>query len=623
MSLVAVQNLSCTQGVKPLFDSISFAIAPGDKIALIGVNGCGKSTLLSELRESVDTANPAIILKQGLKVTYLSQVPVFDPADSILDHLFGSDTAVARAIREYELCLDRMRTDTSDELSRQFESAMAQMELLDAWTYESRVTSILNELHIHQLTQLMGTLSGGMLKKIELARLFFEDTDLIIMDEPTNHLDIETIDWLETTLKRMNVALLMVTHDRYFLDKVCTHIFEIDQQSLFAYRGDYATFLEQRAQRYSIQEKAEDSIKSVLRVELEWLKRGPKARSTKQKARKDRIAEMMDRKVFSKDNVLELGVATRRLGNKILALKDISKSFQGRSVLDHFSYEFKHGEKIGILGPNGAGKTTLLNVIAQRISPDSGEVDCGINTVFGYFEQNSDFFDPDQTIYEHVKEVGDQITLHDGTQLSAAKLLERFLFPSSSLSTAIGKLSGGERRRLHLVCMLLGNPNFLLFDEPTNDLDVVTLSVLESFLINFQGCVVIISHDRYFMDRVVDHLLIFNGDGTTSHFWGGYTDYADTLAEIAKAQTRSSEPIALPLLPIVKKKQLSFKEQQELKRLEAEIEALEAEKVELAALFSSGEGSSVAYQAAGKRLKDIEFDLQDRLPRWEVLAEMA
>ena len=629
MSLLSIHNLTCIQGVKTLFENITFGIEPGDKIALIGVNGCGKSTLLSLMASSMESPHPSIVMKQGLKVTFLPQIPVFNPEDTILDHLFRSETPTAKVIRDYQLCLAKMEEGTTSALEKELSHVMEQMDLLGAWSYEAQVTSILNELHIHHLTQKMSTLSGGMIKKISLAQVFFEQTDLLIMDEPTNHLDIETIDWLESMLKSMSCALLMVTHDRYFLNKICTKIFEIDQQSLFVYKGNYQTFLEQRDLRYSVQKKEEETIRSVLRVELEWLSRGPKARSTKQKARKDRIDEMVSRNTFSEDKVLELGVSGRRLGKKILVLKHVAKKFGKKTVIRDFSYTFRGGEKIGILGPNGAGKTTLLNIITDRLPADSGEVDVGVNTVFGYFDQHSLEFDLEMSIFAHVKQYGEFITLHDGTQLSASKLLERFLFPSQMLKTPIGKLSGGERRRLHLVCLLLTNPNFLLFDEPTNDLDVITLSVLEDFLQNFAGCVIIISHDRYFMDRAVDQLLIFKGDGTISHFWGGYTDYVDTMKDLAKAaKLKSSQapPPSSPLtssLPPEKKRQLTNKEQQEFKKLDGEIEKLEVEKRSLNALFTSGEGTPEEYEKAGKRLKDVEAVLREKLARWEELAEFA
>lgn len=628
MSLISVQNLSCSQGAKLLFENVSFGIQPGDKIALVGVNGSGKSTLLSQIARVSQTRNPHIIVKQNLKITLLPQIPAFNPEDTILDHLFRSDNAAAKAVREYQFCLARMETEKSPLLEAQLARAASEMDRLQAWAYEDRVASILKELDIHHLTQKMNTLSGGMIKKVALAQLFFEETDLLILDEPTNHLDIDTIDWLENKLKTLPVTLLMVTHDRYFLDKICTRILEIDQQTLFSYQGNYQTFLEQRAQRYSAMQKEQEDIRTVLRVELEWLKRGPKARSTKQKARKERIKDMMARKTFSEEKVLELGVTGRRLGSKILELEKVTKVFGDRFIIRNFSYTFTKGEKIGILGPNGAGKTTLLNLIAGRLKPDSGDIETGVNTVFGYFDQHSMVFDPDMTVYDHVTQYGQYLTLHDGTRLSAGKLLERFLFPSNSLKTPIGKLSGGERRRLHLVCLLLTNPNFLLFDEPTNDLDVLTLSVLEDFLLNFAGCFIVISHDRYFMDRVVDHLLIFDGKGNISHFWGSYTDYADTLNDMA-ALTRP-RPSTVPERTDIpapasaaKKKHLSNWEAKELKTLEEEIGRLESEKNRLSELFSFGTAPPGEYERAGKRLKEIDELLDKKLARWEELAELA
>lgn len=612
MSILSVQNLSCTQGIKTLFENISFGIEPGDKIALIGVNGSGKTTLLSHITSCNTDRNPSIVTKQNLKITHLAQLPTFNPEDTILDHLFKSETLTAKAIRAYHLCIEKLETETGPVMNKEFEDATAQMDLHQAWDYESRVTSILNELNIHHLSQQMKTLSGGMIKKIGLAQVFFEETDLLILDEPTNHLDIDTINWLENTLKRMQGTLLMVTHDRYFLDKICTKIIEIDQQKLFTYNGNYQVFLEQKDLRYAIQQKEDQSLQSVLRVELEWLKRGPKARSTKQKARKDRIADMVSRNTYTEDTVLELGVAGRRLGKKILELKDITKKFDDKTVISKFTYTFKQGEKIGILGPNGAGKTTLLNIISERIQPDSGTVDVGVNTVFGYFDQHSISFDLNMSVLEHVKLFGEHITLHDGTLLSAAKLLERFLFPSSSLKTKIGKLSGGERRRLHMVCMLLSNPNFLLFDEPTNDLDITTLSVLEDFLLHFAGCVIVISHDRYFMDRVVDQLLIFKDKGHVTHFWGGYTDYIDTLKEMAKIPTQKT----LPSTPRTNQS----KDPKELKKIETEIEKLEKEIKTLNNYLGTGAHSPEDYAKTGKQLKELSNQLEQKFARWEELA---
>ena len=504
MSLLSVKDLSCSQAIKVLFENATFGINENDKIALIGPNGCGKTTLLTLLSEVTQDTHPNIATQNGLTIAYLNQKLKFNPAHTIQEHLFESEDPAIKALRYYQKCLMEYQENQTPDTEDAFTNASSEMDRLDAWEYEDRVSCILKELNITNMDQHMRDLSGGMLKKISLAQFFFNKADLLILDEPTNHLDIKTIEWLEGMLAASKSALLMVTHDRYFLDKVCNKVFEIDQQQLFVYNGNYQIYLEQRDQRYAAQNKHEQSIQSVLRVELAWLRRGPKARSTKQKARKERIHTMIDRKMVTPEQVLSLNVKERRLGKKICELKHVTKTFDTRPIITDFSYIFKQGERIGILGPNGTGKTTLLNLIMGILEPDSGEVDVGINTLFGYFDQHSKEFNLDQTIYEHVTEIGTQITNHEGRLISAAKLLEQFLFPSSMLKTPIGKLSGGEKRRLHLVCLLLKNPNFLLFDEPTNDLDIQTLSVLEDFLASFAGCVIVITHDRYFMDRVVD-----------------------------------------------------------------------------------------------------------------------
>lgn len=628
MNLMSVQNLSCSQGAKTLFKDISFGINAGEKIALIGVNGCGKTTLLSILANITNQPNDAISTKRNLKISYLAQMPIFNPEDTIITHLFASNTPTAQIIKAYEQCLELLESDKSPATQKQLSEITSKMDLLNAWEYEARVRSVLNELEIHHLDQPMKTLSGGMIKKIALAQIFLQDVDLLILDEPTNHLDIKTIEWLENTLKRFNATLLMVTHDRYFLDKICTRILEIDQQKLFSYEGNYEKFLEQKEFRYQNQQKEASNIQAILRVELAWLKRGPKARSTKQKARKERINSMLNNQTFSKEQVLELNTSGRRLGKKILKLTNINKSFDDLNVIKDFSYTFSLEEKIGIIGPNGSGKTTLLNIISQKIKPDQGTVDIGVNTVFGYFDQHSMEFDLNKPIYEHIKNYGEYIQMPDGSKITAAKLLERFLFDSSTFKTPIGKLSGGERRRLHLVCMLLKNPNFLLFDEPTNDLDIKTLSILEDFLINFKGCLIIISHDRYFMDRVVDNLLVFEGQGKITKFTGSYTEYAEAKKELDKIE--AAKNITAPkktekqitTVPIERKKLTNF-EQQEMKKLELEIEKLETEKKQLEAVFTNSEATPEDYLITGKKLKEITPRLNTMLNRWEDLAERA
>jgi ABC transport system ATP-binding/permease protein len=627
MSLLSVNNLTCTQAIKTLFENATFGIEPGDKIAVIGTNGSGKTTLLSLLAQSTQSACNEIAIKKSLRITYLPQQFIFNPEHTILDHLFRSNTPVAQAIRSYQECLNQFNENPTQETESALTSATSKMDHINAWDYEERVSSILRELNIYEFSQKMKDLSGGMQKKIALAQAFFEETDLLILDEPTNHLDITTIEWLEGMLSRQASAIVMVTHDRYFLNKVCTKILEIDQQRLFVYKGNYQTYLEQREQRYSAQDKHEKSIQSVLRVELAWLSRGPKARSTKQKARKQNIDKLLSRKTYDTEEKLDLNTGYRRLGKKILELKDISKSFDEQRVIDSFSYSFKRGERIGILGPNGAGKTTLLNLIMERIAPDSGCVDAGINTAFGYFDQHSQVFDLNMSIYKHVSQIGSQITCHDGTILSASKLLERFLFPSSTLKTPIGKLSGGERRRLHLVCLLLKNPNFLLFDEPTNDLDIQTLSVLEDFLLSFSGCVIIISHDRYFMDRVVDQLLVFNMQGKISSFSGNYSEYMSELKvakSIANKKANTPPPstgIDANTSPPPEKKRLTYREQEELKQLEKEIDSLENDKKKIDKVFTNIKSSADDYASAGKQIKEISEALELKIERWETLAE--
>jgi ABC transport system ATP-binding/permease protein len=628
MSLLSVKNMSVSQNIKTLFENATFGVDEKDKVAVIGPNGCGKTTLLTILANHEKSPEYNIVTNQGLSISYLAQTLDFNPDHTIKTHLFQSPSPAAKAMRDYQECLDNYQDAPNTKTEEALTEATDQMNHLDAWEYEARVSSILSELNIKDLDQEMKDLSGGMLKKVALAQVFFEQTDLLILDEPTNHLDLSTIEWLEGMLQRYQSALIMVTHDRYFLDKVCTKVFEIDQQKFFVYRGNYQTYLEQRELRYAEQDKHEQSIQSVLKVELAWLRRGPKARSTKQKARKERIGTMLQRDTYSPEQTLELNVSERRLGKKICELKEISKSFDSRKIIDDFSYTFKKGERIGILGPNGAGKTTLLNLIMSKLSPDTGEVDVGVNTVFGYFDQHSQNFDLEMTIFEHVNQIGSQIKRPDGSTVSVSKLLEQFLFPSQMLKTQIGKLSGGEKRRLYLVCLLLENPNFLLFDEPTNDLDIQTLSVLENFLETFAGCVIVISHDRYFMDRVVDRLFVFNSKAQITPFDGNYTDYSDTL-KVIQAMSNSTGNKA----PASEKKQddreketsvkLNNKERETLKRLEKEIDKLESEKAKLNDLFSLGTASSEDYADAGKRLKSITEDLENKLTVWTDLAERA
>ncbi|RAP33897.1 ABC transporter ATP-binding protein [Candidatus Marinamargulisbacteria bacterium SCGC AG-410-N11] len=632
MILLSVQNLSYSVGSKDLYKDVSFGIEEGDKIALVGINGSGKSTLLNQIVDFNQSDQNNVKKKKGLSVSYLSQDISYHDNDTILDYLFCGHSPVALLIKDYQACLDQLSREGNQDLTDRLANLSTKMDLANAWEYQDRVRSILKELNISNLNQRMSDLSGGMRKKVRLAQVFFEDSDLIILDEPTNHLDIPTIEWLESMLVRYHKSLLMVTHDRYFLDNICNRILEIDNQKVFKYKGNYQSYLAQREQRYQAVVKADQRTQSILRVELQWLKRGPKARSTKQKARKDRIETLMSQDRFSPDKVLNIEVEGRRLGKKVLSLKNVSKSFDDKQVLNEFCYTFKQRERIGIIGPNGVGKTTLLKIITEQIKPDSGEIDCGINTVFGYFDQTNDVLDPDQTIFEHVNEIGSAIKLANGQIVSASKMLERFLFPSNTLKTPVGKLSGGEKRRLQLVCMLLKNPNFLLFDEPTNDLDIITLSILEDFLLEFSGCTIIVSHDRYFMDRVVDSLFVFDQNSAIQRFMGSYTDYIDTLKDINSIQKEKDRQNQHPQVkksnqwqtkdkPSIKKK-MTYKEKIELQEVEIKLETLETKKKQLTeSLYESK--TAINFEDVGKELKTIEQELDRLYERWEYLIELS
>lgn len=612
MPILSIKNLSCIQGIKVLFENATFAIEKHDKVAIVGPNGCGKSSLLKQIQHAAATPSKHISTQKGLKVAALLQEPLFEPEHRIQEALKHAQLPSAQIIYRYEHTLKHYQDQACAASEAAFLAASEAMDAFNLWDYEEQVTSVLATLGIHNLNHKLKDLSGGMRKKIALAQLALEDVDVLILDEPTNHLDIVTIEWLEAMIKKSKVTLLMVTHDRYFLDRLCSKIIEIDQQRIYMHPGNYQYYLEQRNQRYLAQEKQENRMQSILRVELEWLKRGPKARSSKQKARKDRIESMKIRHIQGPENQLELGVIKSQLGNKILELKNISKSFGAKRVVDDFSFVFEKGDKIGIIGPNGAGKTSLLNLIMQKVKPDSGQIDVGVHTKIAYFDQHSADVDEEATIYEYVLEIGRFITRSDGVQVSASQLLETFLFPSAMLKTPIKKLSGGEKRRLHLVCLLLKNPNFLLFDEPSNDFDIQTLSVLEDFLILFSGVIVIVSHDRYFMDRVVETLLLLKPDGKIEPFQGNYSAYAETINHDEK------KPRQLRLKKTVDSKK---EQQHKIKALEKEIEHLEKEKQGYVAQYNNMGQNDLDFEKLGKAIKALDLKIDSALAEWEALLE--
>ena len=509
MNLISISGISSIKGDRILFEDVSFGIQEGEKVALVGVNGCGKSTLLNIIADLDEPEKGGIARNKDIVVSILNQNPIFEPEDTISIHVFRNPE-------------------------------------ITQGTLEVSIRAILDRLGIEDLNMKMSDLSGGMRKKVALAQALVKDFDLLILDEPTNHLDIETIVWLENYLKNSNKAVLMVTHDRYFLDAICTSIYEINGSKIFHYKGNYDFYLRKKAEHEHSQIVEDERIKTILRREVAWLSRGARARATKSKDRVENVRNMMEREMTREDAKIDFQVTGRRMGKKILEVSDITFSWDDSPLIDKFTYGFKRDTRIGIMGENGSGKTTLLNLITGRLKAKSGDYDIGINTVFGYFDQNSEELPTDQRLIDYVKSKGEVLRTADGFDLTASQMLEKFLFDSSTHYLPIEKLSGGERRRLYLVAVLMQNPNFLIFDEPTNDLDIKTLSVLEDFLISFSGPLVVVSHDRYFLDRTVDTLLISNGDGTFESFVGNASDWLAKRTMSKKvSQTKDSTPAAV------------------------------------------------------------------------------
>lgn len=619
MNILSVEKLTKLGKDEALFKNISFGIESGDKVALIGKNGSGKSTLLSVIAGVIQADEGKISRNRETEIAFLRQNPPYNPEDSIREHLFAGSSPRLQLIRDYEYACDSGAVEKLDELTRR-------MDECRGWEYEQEVRSVLQILGISNLDIKMKELSGGMLKKVALAQVLIEDCKLLILDEPTNHLDMTTISWLEDYLVKTNKAVLMVTHDRYFLDNICSVIYEIDNQTIYSYKGKFSYYLEKKSEMQHSQERNEQRIESILRKEMEWLKRGPKARGTKAKARKDAIYAMINREKLQKDKGFEFAIEGRRLGGVILEADNLCKSFNDKKLLNDFSYTFKKGERLGIFGENGTGKTTFLNIITQTLKPDSGTINKGINTHIAYYNQDPPMLYSDTKVIDYMKEAAEVIHLPDGTTLSAVKFLERFGFTSKHLYSSLNKLSGGEKRRVYLVRLLLENPNFLILDEPTNDLDIQTMSILEDFLDNYAGCLIVVSHDRYFMDRTIDHMLIFDGNGDISGFAGNSSDYIafkqeqdEKSVKIEKSERKIVEE--KPKSPPTKKRR-SFKENQEFQNIENEITDLENEKNELETFFGSGESDPHKIKNANMRYEELCAALEKKYQRWEELAAM-
>ncbi|MGN6294698.1 MAG: ABC-F family ATP-binding cassette domain-containing protein [Chitinophagaceae bacterium] len=622
MHYVSVENLAKSYGIQPLFQGISFHIEEGDKIALVARNGSGKSTLLRILagKEFADAGK--VWINKDVDVVLFEQEPQFDENKSVLDNIFFHNHPVIKAIKEFEVISEENDVDRLTE-------AIVKMDELGAWDFDAKVKQILGKLNIHHLQQPVKTLSGGQRKRVALAKTLidigFEHKHvLLIMDEPTNHLDVEMVEWLEHYLDKENVTLLLVTHDRYFLDAVCEEIWELEGSNLYVHKGNYENFLEKKAARIENESASIDKARNTYRRELEWMRKQPKARTTKSKSRQDNFYEVEKKaKQRVEDQQLELQMKMNRLGGKVVEMKKVYKNFGDKIILKGFDYTFSKGERIGVVGKNGAGKSTFINIIQGIENPDSGKINVGDTVIFGNYSQQGLVVKEDMRVIEFVKNIAENFPLASGGSLTAAQFLQLFLFDPDKQYTYISKLSGGEKRRLHLLSILFRNPNFLVLDEPTNDLDLPTLSVLENFLSEFPGCLLIVSHDRYFMDRLVDHLFVFEGDGVVRDFPGNYTQYRleQSKGENKAASKQEAAKPATPA-PAANKRQLSFKEKREFESLEKELGELAKEKETISTKLNSSNLPFEEVQQLANRIGEIAQLLDEKEMRWLELSEL-
>ena len=631
MHYVSAEDITKSFGIKPLFSGISFHISEGDKISLVARNGSGKSTLLRMLAGQDVPDEGKVWINKDVTVALFEQDPKFKENLTVLENIFHYDHPIINAIKEYEAA-----SELEDDYS--LGNAIIKMDELGAWDYESKVKQILGKLNIHNLEQPVNTLSGGQRKRVALAQTLidigFEHKHvLLIMDEPTNHLDVGMVEWLEHYLNQEKVTLLLVTHDRYFLDAVCDEIWELDNNTLYPYKGNYEKYLEQKAARIESQSASIDKARNEYRKELEWMRKQPKARTTKSRSREQNFYEVETRaKQRIEDNKVALQMKMNRLGGKVAELKKVYKSFGEKTILKGFDYTFKKGERVGIIGQNGAGKSTFLQMLQGFEPVDSGKINIGDTIVFGNFSQQGLEIKDDVRVIEYVKNIAENFPLADGSSLSAAKFLELFLFTPDQQYTYLSKLSGGEKKRLQLLAVLFRNPNFLILDEPTNDLDLPTLGVLENFLSEYGGCLLIVSHDRYFMDRLVDHLFVFEGDGVVRDFPGNYANYRMWQKDQEALGKQREEPKAIASAPVAAavaapppapKKKLSYKDQREMEQLEKDMPALEAEKQTITATMSNGVAAYDELQKMSDRIIAINTALEQKELRWLELSEMA
>ncbi|MBW4487382.1 MAG: ABC-F family ATP-binding cassette domain-containing protein [Trichocoleus desertorum ATA4-8-CV12] len=643
MSIFTLQSVQKDFGIKEILKDASFSLNPDDKVGLIGTNGSGKSTLLKMIAglEPIDSGQ--ILVNSGVKIVYLPQQPDLDENHTVLEQVFADSGEGMTLVREYEELSDKLAHGQGDatQLMARLSVVSQRMDAVNAWELETQAKIVLTKLGIEDFEAKIGSLSGGYRKRIALAAALMANPDVLLMDEPTNHLDALSVEWLQSYLNRFRGALLLITHDRYFLDRVTNRIIEIDRGDLYSYSGNYSYYLEKKALAEESVVSSQRKHQGVLRRELEWLKRGPKARSTKQKARIQRIQDMRSQEFKQGPGKVEISTPGRRIGKKVIDLVNIFKAYDGRTLIKDFTYNFNPEDRVGIIGGNGAGKSTLMNIITGRVQPDAGTVEIGSTIHIGYFDQHSEelltALNEDQRVIDYIKEVGEFVKVADGTQISASQMLERFLFPGNQQYAPIHKLSGGEKRRLFLLRILMGAPNVLILDEPTNDLDVQTLAVLEEYLEDFNGCVIAVSHDRYFLDRAIDRIFALEPDGTLRQYPGNYSVYLDfkkkeeeeETKQVAASKADQSATPTTPEQPTAKSlngdksRKISYKEKREFELLETKIPEMEAEKEAIEkTLYNNPPSGFSEVQSLSERLAELTQAIDEATERWMELAEL-
>jgi len=623
MNLLSVENITKTFGARVIFQDLTFGIDQGQKVAIVAKNGSGKTTLLRCLIGADQADDGRIVFRNGFRVAFMEQSENLDESHSIMEEVFSHDLPELQAVKAYNIAML-----SGDE--KLIENSFEAITELNAWDTENKVHQILASLKLEDTTQMISNLSGGQKKRVALAKVLIGEPDFLILDEPTNHLDLDMIEWLEEYLLKSKSTILMVTHDRYFLEVVCDTILEMEDQTIYKYKGNFSYYLEKKAERQEQLGSTIDKARNTMRKELDWIRRQPKARGTKQKARVD---SFQDLKAVATQNInedeLEIPIKMERLGSKIVEIHKMNKAFGDKKIINDLSYVFKRQERVGIVGNNGTGKSTFLNMIQGFEELDKGTVSVGDTVVFGYFNQELIHVDEDKKVIDVIRDIAEYIPLEKGKTMTAANFLEKFLFPRDMQYNYVYKLSGGEKRRLKLMTVLMKNPNFLILDEPTNDLDIFVMSVLEEYLRNFQGCLIVVSHDRYFMDKMVDHLFVFDGGGEIKDIFGNYTVYRQKIAQQLKDDKKASAPIKQVEAPKtvavekpVEKRKMTFKEKVELKNMEGEIEVLENEKELLTEKLSDSSLTNTDLMNAGNRLGEVVKELEMKSDRWLELADM-